>query len=95
MRIEGSPGLDWHGDYDDLTYTLVDTPPEVAKGVHEYLAVFGLTYGAFDFGLDAAGVWHWYECNPNGQFAWFPDYITSQITAAIADQLQHPDRGSP
>ncbi|WP_105968429.1 ATP-grasp ribosomal peptide maturase [Streptomyces geranii] len=92
VRIDGSPGLDWRRHYDDLTYTLVDTPPDVAKGVHAYLAAFGLTYGAFDFGLDAAGVWHWYECNPNGQFAWFPEYITSQITSALADQLQHPDR---
>ncbi|MFD4344177.1 hypothetical protein ACFWQ6_04690 [Streptomyces coelicoflavus] len=92
VRIDGSPGLDWRRHYDDLHYSLIDTPPEVADGVREYLDAFGLTYGAFDFGLDAAGRWHWYECNPNGQFAWFPDSITSRITDALADQLQHPDR---
>ncbi|MBZ6114581.1 MULTISPECIES: ATP-grasp ribosomal peptide maturase [Streptomyces] len=89
VRIDGSPGLDWRRHYDDLHYSLIDTPPDVVKGVHEYLAAFGLTYGAFDFGLDAAGRWHWYECNPNGQFAWFPDPITGRITAALADQLQY------
>ncbi|MEU9190134.1 ATP-grasp ribosomal peptide maturase [Streptomyces sp. NPDC048484] len=94
VRIDGSPGLDWRRHYDDLTYTLIDTPPAVAKAVRDYLTTFGLVYGAFDFGLDAAGRFHWYECNPNGQFAWFPDPITRQITAAIADQLQHPDRDS-
>ncbi|TQE15804.1 ATP-grasp ribosomal peptide maturase [Streptomyces ipomoeae] len=92
VRIDGSPGLDWRRHYDDLSYTLIDTPPDVAKGVRTYLAAFGLVYGAFDFGLDVAGRWHWYECNPNGQFAWFPEPITRQITAALADQLQHPDR---
>lgn len=95
VRIDGSPGLDWRRHYDDLTYTLIDTPLEVASAVHDYLDVFGLNYGAFDFGLDAAGGWHWHECNPNGQFAWFPEPITSRITAAIADQLQHPDRDRP
>lgn len=92
VRIDGSPGLDWRRHYDDLAYTLIDTPPDVAKGVYEYLAAFGLTYGAFDFGLDNSGTWHWYECNPNGQYAWFPHPITDRITSAIADQLQHPDR---
>ncbi|MCC5036031.1 ATP-grasp ribosomal peptide maturase [Streptomyces sp. WAC 00631] len=92
VRIDGSPGLDWRRHYDDLTYTLIDTPPDVAKGAQDYLAAFRLTYGAFDFGLDASGRWHWYECNPNGQFAWFPEHITSRITTAIADRLQYPDR---
>ncbi|NIL50939.1 hypothetical protein HBK87_10175 [Streptomyces sp. 2BBP-J2] len=94
VRIDGAPGLDWRRSYDDLAYSLVDPPPDVAKGVRDYLAAFGLTYGAFDFGLDAAGRWHWYECNPNGQFAWFPDAVTDRITAALADRLQYPDRDS-
>jgi ATP-grasp ribosomal peptide maturase len=94
VRIDGSPGLDWRRHYDDLAYSEVDTPPDVAEGVSDYLATFGLTYGAFDFGLDARGRWHFYECNPNGQFAWFPDHVTSGITAAIADQLQH-STGTP
>ncbi|MEV0278530.1 ATP-grasp ribosomal peptide maturase [Streptomyces sp. NPDC050610] len=90
VRIDGSPGLDWRRYYDDLSYTPLDTPPDVAKAVHDYLTTFHLTYGAFDFGLDAAGRWHWYECNPNGQFAWLP--VADQIAAALADQLQYPDR---
>ncbi|MEU3997451.1 ATP-grasp ribosomal peptide maturase [Streptomyces fungicidicus] len=94
VRIDGAPALDWRRSYDDLAYSLVDPPPDVAKGVRDYLAAFGLTYGAFDFGLDAAGRWHWYECNPNGQFAWFPDPVTDRITAALADRLQYPDRDS-
>ncbi|MBJ7903442.1 ATP-grasp ribosomal peptide maturase [Streptomyces sp. DSM 110735] len=89
VRIDGSPGVDWRRHYDRLTYTTVPVPPAVAKGVRAYLDAFGLSFGAFDFGLDRDGRWHWYECNPNGQWAWFPDRITTPLTHAIADRLQH------
>ncbi|GHE14190.1 hypothetical protein [Streptomyces alanosinicus] len=89
VRINGSPGIDWRRHYDRLTYTPVPVPPEITKGVRAYLDAFGLVFGAFDFGLDREGLWHWYECNPNGQWAWFPDHITAPITRAIADHLQH------
>ncbi|KJY41400.1 30S ribosomal protein S6 modification protein RimK [Streptomyces sp. NRRL B-1568] len=91
VRIDGSPGLDWRRHYDKLTYTLIDTPSAVAKAVREYLDTFGLVFGAFDFGLDLDGAWWFYECNPNGQWAWFPDPIPGQIAAALADLLQHPE----
>ncbi|MER6141264.1 ATP-grasp ribosomal peptide maturase [Streptomyces sparsogenes] len=90
VRIDGAPGLDWRRDYDALSYALIETPPEVAKGVRAYLDAFGLVFGAFDFGLDRHGRWWMYECNPNGQWAWFPDPITELITAALADRLQRP-----
>ncbi|MET7606594.1 ATP-grasp ribosomal peptide maturase [Streptomyces avermitilis] len=94
VRIDGSPGIDWRRHYEALTYTPVPVPPEITKGVRAYLDAFGLVFGAFDFGLGADGRWHWYECNPNGQWAWFPDNITAPITNALADRLQHP-QGTP
>ncbi|MEV5593278.1 ATP-grasp ribosomal peptide maturase [Streptomyces sp. NPDC052496] len=93
VRIEGAPGMDWRRHYDSLHYTLIDTPPELVRGVRAYLEAFGLVFGAFDFGLDADGRAWLYECNPNGQWAWFPDPITSRIAAALADRLQ--DAGGP
>ncbi|WP_308294005.1 hypothetical protein [Streptomyces sp. UNOC14_S4] len=91
VRIDGAPGLDWRRHYDHLTYSLIDTPPAVAMAVRDYLRAFGLVFGAFDFGLDKDGGWWFYECNPNGQWAWFPDPVPRQIAAALADQLQHPE----
>ena len=32
------------------------------------------------------------ECNPNGQFAWFPEPVTSRIVSTLADQLQYGGR---
>lgn len=89
VRIEGSPGLDWRRHYDALSYSLISTPPELAKSVRRYLNAFGLVFGAFDFGVDRDGRIWLYECNPNGQYAWFPEPITSRIITAVADQLQH------
>ncbi|MFF7362675.1 hypothetical protein [Streptomyces sp. NPDC008125] len=89
VRIDGSPGLDWRRHYDTLSYTLVDTPPHLAKSVRQFLDGFGLVFGAFDFGIERNGRIWFYECNPNGQFAWFPDAITGRIVTAVADQLQY------
>ncbi|MFD9562155.1 MvdC/MvdD family ATP grasp protein [Streptomyces sp. NPDC059994] len=55
VRIDGSPGVDWRRHYDALSYTLIDTPPELAERVRAYLDAFGLVFGAFDFGLDVDG----------------------------------------
>ncbi|MEW1701134.1 ATP-grasp ribosomal peptide maturase [Streptomyces sp. NPDC091278] len=89
VRIEGSPSLDWRRHYDSLSYSLIDTPLHLAQSVRQYLDAFGLVFGAFDFGVDLDGRIWLYECNPNGQFAWFPEPITGRIITALADQLQH------
>jgi len=54
------------------------------------MEAFGLVFGAFDFGVDRDGRTWWYECNPNGQYAWFPEPINEKIITALADQLQQP-----
>ncbi|WP_307865436.1 ATP-grasp ribosomal peptide maturase [Streptomyces montanisoli] len=90
VRVDGSPGVDWRRHYDVLSYTPIGTPPHIRRGVRSYLQAFGLVYGALDFGLDADGRWWLYECNPNGQWAWFPDTICGPIAEALADQLAKP-----
>lgn len=44
IRIDGSPGLDWRRHYDCLSYTLIDTPPALAKSIRTYLDAFGLVF---------------------------------------------------
>ncbi|WP_307806483.1 ATP-grasp ribosomal peptide maturase [Streptomyces sp. FH025] len=87
VRIDG-PDLDWRRYQNLLTYTQVPVPEDVAGAVARYLDAFGLVFGAFDFGVDAAGRWHFFECNANGQWAWFPPPITGLIAEALADRLQ-------
>jgi ATP-grasp ribosomal peptide maturase len=93
IRIDGSPGPDWRRHYDALSYTAVEVPAGVVEGVHGYLDAFGLVFGAFDFGLDSDGRWWFFECNPNGQWAWFPDVVSTPIATALADQLEYGRKG--
>jgi ATP-grasp ribosomal peptide maturase len=89
VRIDGAPGIDWRRNYSSLSYEIMDIPPDVVRGVRRYMKSFGLTFGAFDFGLARDGSLWFYECNPNGQWAWFPETITERIAGALADRL-HP-----
>ncbi|MFJ3339380.1 ATP-grasp ribosomal peptide maturase [Streptomyces sp. NPDC086766] len=87
IDIDGSH-LDWRKDYSQLHYAAVPVPVGVAGGIRAYLHEFGLTYGAFDFAVTGDGQWTFLECNPNGQWAWFPEEIRDPIAQALADQLQ-------
>ncbi|MEV7928589.1 ATP-grasp ribosomal peptide maturase [Kitasatospora sp. NPDC088779] len=86
-RID-SPDLDWRRRQDLMTHTPVPVPEDVAEPVARYLDAFGLVFGAFDFAVDHGGAWHFFECNPNGQWAFHPAATTDAIAEAIADELQ-------
>jgi hypothetical protein len=52
------------------------------------MKMLGLTYAAFDFGIDrATGGWVFYESNSGGQYGWLEAQTGAPITAAIADLL--------
>lgn len=87
VRID-SPDLDWRRRQDVMACSPLEVPAPVARAVAAYLAEFRLVYGAFDFAVTPAGVWHFLECNPNGQWAWQPPETTGAIARAIADQLE-------
>jgi ATP-grasp ribosomal peptide maturase len=91
VRID-SPHLDWRRDYEQVSYSIVETPDQVTEACRRYLERFGLLYGAFDFGIDAAdGCWWWYECNTGGQWHWLELETGLPLTAAIADLLERDD----
>ncbi|MBT2386577.1 ATP-grasp ribosomal peptide maturase [Streptomyces sp. ISL-11] len=87
ITIDGDH-LDWRLDYDRLTFTRIDVPGPVRSGIRAYLRAFGLAFGAFDFALGRDGVWRFYECNPNGQWAFVDDRTTMAITRAMAGLLE-------
>ncbi|MDH6138029.1 ATP-grasp ribosomal peptide maturase [Kitasatospora sp. GP30] len=87
VRID-SPDLDWRRRQHLLAYTPIDVPPPVRRSVARYLERFQLVYGAFDFAVDQTGRWWFFECNSNGQWAFFPPPTTDAIATAIADQLE-------
>jgi hypothetical protein len=46
----------------------------------------GLRFAAMDFVVTPDGEW-WFQCNPNGQWAWIEAETALPITAALADAL--------
>jgi hypothetical protein len=44
-----------------------------------------------DFGVDAAGRWQFFECNPNGQWGWIEQETGLPIAAAIARLLDQAE----
>jgi len=93
VQINAPDGLlDWRYDYDALSYTAIEPPEGLVGQLHAYLKRFNLRFGCFDFGITAEGEPVFFECNPNGQFAWLEPPTGLPITAAVADLLS---KGTP
>ncbi len=82
-----SSRVDWRADYPALSYEWVDTPPEIEKGLHAYLAEMGLIYAAVDFAIDVNGRWVFLESNSSGQYFWLEAHTGAPITATLTDLL--------
>ncbi|WP_367322475.1 ATP-grasp ribosomal peptide maturase [Streptomyces sp. HUAS ZL42] len=87
------------GRYGDTEHAweAVPVPERIGKSVHEYVALGGLAYAAFDFAEDEDGIWWFLECNQGGQFG-FVELETGQpIAKAVAQWLSQPktDRFAP
>ncbi|MGW4032810.1 ATP-grasp ribosomal peptide maturase [Streptomyces sp. NPDC004838] len=92
-RITSPPGVvDWRAEYRNLSYDPIPCPDELRPLLLDYLAHFGLRFGAFDFAETVDGAWWFLECNPNGQWAWLEAAAGLPITAAIADLLENGER---
>jgi glutathione synthase/RimK-type ligase-like ATP-grasp enzyme len=88
----GSPAawVDWRADFTALRYRLIDTPPDIEKGLRRYLDSLGLAYAAVDFAIDTTGRWCFLESNSSGQYGWLEVRTGAPITAALADLLTRP-----
>ncbi len=71
--------LDWRQDagFGHVKADIIDTPPEVAKGVLAFARQSGICFGSLDFGVDAQGQWWFLEINEQGQFLWIDQFNRS------------------
>lgn len=79
--------VDWRADYGALRYSPIQPPAEVTAAMSRYLDLFGLSFGAFDFGITHAGQWLAYECNPSAQWLWLEHHTSIGISAVLAELL--------
>ncbi|WP_416970260.1 ATP-grasp ribosomal peptide maturase [Streptomyces sp. 4F14] len=80
--------LDWRTDYRSLTYSRVDMPSAVEKGVRRLMDELGLFFGALDFVVTPDGRWKFLEINPNGQWHWLAVKADVPLVEAMADALE-------
>lgn len=78
---------DWRSDPDAVHWSTVEAPPAVRQGIMATMKGMGLRFGAFDFAVDTAGTWWFFEVNSSGQFGFVEDATGLPITAALADLL--------
>lgn len=68
--------LDWRQDAGQglITVESIDTPPQIEKAVLSFASKAGITFGSFDFVIDATGRWWFLEVNEEGQFLWLDEF---------------------
>lgn len=82
--------LDWRQNHQEIRYQPCEVPVGVARDVRWLMHSLGLTFGALDFAVDDAGVWWFYEVNPNGQWLWIEHQTGLPMPAALAGLLKGP-----
>lgn len=72
----------------DIAYTAVDLPHDVAARCREFVASYGLAYGAIDLIATPDGRYVFLENNPVGQFVFVEELAPAlRITEAVAEAL--------
>lgn len=68
--------IDWRQDVSQglVQVESIDTPAHVEKAVLAFASKSGISYGSFDFAVDAAGRWWFLEVNEGGQFLWLDTF---------------------
>ncbi len=84
--------LDWRHLPFEVDEQPIELPPSVETKIHEFMAAFGLIYGAFDFIVTPEGRHVFLEINPAGQYMWVQSRTGLPITEALADALVEPCR---
>lgn len=84
--------LDWRHRPFEVDDQPIDLPLCVERKIHEFMSVFGLIYGAFDFIVTPEGRYVFLEVNPSGQYMWVESKTGLSITEALADALTDPCR---
>lgn len=72
----------------DVSYSAHRLPAAVATGCREFVASYGLTYGAIDLIAKRDGAYVFLENNPVGQFVFIEELVPElEISAAVAATL--------
>ncbi|MCY0941932.1 MvdC/MvdD family ATP grasp protein [Streptomyces antarcticus] len=83
--------LDWRFEpTENCQWEIKSIPPELRKSALEFMAAYGLVYGALDFAITEEGEFYFLEVNAKGQFGFVELQTRAPISEAIATWLTEP-----
>lgn len=62
--------VDWRFMHRAADLIVCDLPEKVKQSCFSLMDSLGLVFGCFDFAIDEAGEYHFFEVNPQGQWLW-------------------------
>jgi glutathione synthase/RimK-type ligase-like ATP-grasp enzyme len=77
---------DMRFDVRSLRHSIVQCP-DITNKVLAYMHAFRLNFGCFDIAVSQHDEYVFFECNPNGQYAWIEELTGAPISQAVADML--------
>ena len=77
---------DMRFDVRSLRHEIIECP-EITDKLLAYMQAFHLNFGCFDIAVSTNGTYVFFECNPNGQYAWIEEMTGAPISQAIANML--------
>lgn len=77
---------DMRFDVRSLRHEIIECP-EITDKLLAYMQAFHLNFGCFDIAVSTYGTYVFFECNPNGQYAWIEELTGAPISKAIANML--------
>jgi hypothetical protein len=69
----------------DVTYRTTVLPMSLSKRILALMASYKLRFAAIDMAVDQKGRWHFFEINPNGQWAWLDLCGATDIGTSLLD----------
>jgi glutathione synthase/RimK-type ligase-like ATP-grasp enzyme len=79
--------VDWRYGTMAHRFTPEGLPEAVVASLKAYLKATGLFAGHFDLALTPEGEFVFFECNPQGYWAWLDDVVDGRMSAAFARSL--------
>lgn len=79
---------DWrHYDFQNTPHKPWTLPPEIQEKCIQYVASYGLNFGAIDMIVTPDGEYVFLEINPNGQWAWIEVLTELPISRALLNRF--------
>lgn len=86
VKIESKNKVDWRKANNEITYSHVNLPSEIAEKCRQLMDRLGMNFGCFDF-MVKDGTTYFLEMNANGQWAWLDAITQFEISKSLINYL--------